>query len=134
MSGSSTGVTKPLEILKVCWQCPAMFCLYTSSKLSRSYFEFSLKVKVMGSSAGYLLDFFFYFNSRIFLKIVWINSATSSSTIEVTVKSLRIEPSPEKVAPSYFECKFSRPQNYSLWREEKRHKLYCKLTRYLSIY
>ena len=27
---------------KVCWQCPAMFCLYTSSILSLPWFEFSL--------------------------------------------------------------------------------------------
>jgi len=33
-------------------------CLYTSSKLSRPYFEFSLKVKVMGSNPGYLLKSF----------------------------------------------------------------------------
>ena len=37
---------------KVCWQCPAMFCLYTASKLSLSLFEFSLKMKVMGSNPG----------------------------------------------------------------------------------
>ena len=42
------------------WQCPAMFCLYTSSKLSRPEFEFSLKVKVMGSNPGYL----FYFRTK----------------------------------------------------------------------
>ena len=33
---------------------PAMFYLYTYSKLSRSSFEFSLKVKVMGSNPIYL--------------------------------------------------------------------------------
>ena len=43
---------------KVCWQCPAMFCLHTSSKLSCSWFTFSLKVKVMGSNPGYLLKSF----------------------------------------------------------------------------
>ena len=32
-----------------------MFWLYTSNKLSHPYFEFSLKVKVMGSNAGYFL-------------------------------------------------------------------------------
>ena len=35
-----------------------MFHLYTSSKLSRQKFEFSLKVKVMGSNPGYLLKSF----------------------------------------------------------------------------
>ena len=40
-------------IQKFCWQCPAMFCLHTSTKLSRPWFEFSLKV--MRSNPGYLL-------------------------------------------------------------------------------
>ena len=35
-----------------------MFCLYISSKLYRPKFEFSLKVKVMGSNPGYLLKSF----------------------------------------------------------------------------
>ena len=43
---------------KVCWQCPAKFCYYTSSKLSRRWFEFSLKVKVMVLNPGYLLKYF----------------------------------------------------------------------------
>ena len=43
---------------KVCWLCPAMFCLYNSSKLSRPWFEFSLKVKVMGLNPGYILKYF----------------------------------------------------------------------------
>ena len=33
---------------------PAMFCLYTSSKLSLPYFEFLMKVNVMGLIPGYL--------------------------------------------------------------------------------
>ena len=41
---------------KVCWHYPAMFCLITSSKISRPWFEFSLKV--MGLNAGYFLKFF----------------------------------------------------------------------------
>ena len=32
---------------KVCWHHPAMFCLIAASKVSRQWFEFSLKVKVM---------------------------------------------------------------------------------------
>ena len=40
-----------------------MFCLYTSSKLSRSYFEFSLKVKAMGLNGDYLLKSFLLHNS-----------------------------------------------------------------------
>ena len=43
---------------KVFWQCPAMFCLYTSSNFSRPWFEFSLKVKVMGLNPGYHLKSF----------------------------------------------------------------------------
>ena len=37
---------------------PAMFCLITSTKLSRQWFEFSLKVKVMGLNPNYLLKSF----------------------------------------------------------------------------
>ena len=36
------------------WHQPAMFCLITSSKFYRQYFEVSLKVKVMGSNPGYI--------------------------------------------------------------------------------
>ena len=43
---------------KVCCQHPAMFCLYTSSKLLCPLFESSLKVKVIGSNPGYLLKYF----------------------------------------------------------------------------
>ena len=38
----------------------AMFCLYTSSNFSSPQFEFSLKVKVMGSNPGYLLKPFYF--------------------------------------------------------------------------
>ena len=43
-----------------------MFCLNTSSKVSWPYFEFSLKVKVMGSNAGYLSSLILstYFNLK----------------------------------------------------------------------
>ena len=37
---------------------PAMFCLITSSKLFRQYFELSPKVKVMRSNPDYLLKYF----------------------------------------------------------------------------
>ena len=33
----------------VCWLHPAIFCLYTSSKLSRPYFEFSLQMKILNA-------------------------------------------------------------------------------------
>ena len=39
---------------KLCWQHPAMFCLYIPRKLSHSWFEFSL-VKVIGSNPGNIL-------------------------------------------------------------------------------
>ena len=39
-----------------------MFCLYTSRKLSRPKSEFSLKVKVMGSNADYLLKYFLLYH------------------------------------------------------------------------
>ena len=38
-----------------------MFCLYTSNKLYRSYLKFSLKVKMMGSNAGYLFKSFLHY-------------------------------------------------------------------------
>ena len=41
---------------KVCWQCPAMFCLYTTRNFLRPWFEFSLKV--MEFYPGYLSNFF----------------------------------------------------------------------------
>ena len=44
--------------LNVCWQCQAMFVLYTSSKLSCLKFEFSLKVKLMGANPSYLFKSF----------------------------------------------------------------------------
>ena len=44
------------ENKKVCWHYLAMFCLVTSSKLSRQWFEFTLNV--MGSNPGYLLKSF----------------------------------------------------------------------------
>ena len=43
---------------KVCWHHLPMFCLNTSSKHSPQLFEFSLKVKVMGSNPDYLLKSF----------------------------------------------------------------------------
>jgi hypothetical protein len=45
------------KTLLVCCQHPAMFCLYISRKFSGPYFECSLKVKVMGSNADYLLKY-----------------------------------------------------------------------------
>jgi hypothetical protein len=57
---------------KVCRQCPAMFCVYTSSKLSRWKFEFSLKVKVMGLNPGYLLkSFLLYLKLRFASNTFW---------------------------------------------------------------
>ena len=55
------------SLSKVCWQHPAMFCLYTSSKLSCPKFEFSLKVKVIGLNLGYLLksSLFYYVHTYI---------------------------------------------------------------------
>ena len=49
------GIFKNFWKQKVCWHHPAMFCLITSSKLSRQLFEFSLKMKVMGLNPGCLL-------------------------------------------------------------------------------
>ena len=50
-------------------KCPAMFCLYTPSKLSCPSVEFSLKMKVMGSNPDYLLkSFLLYIEYEIDLK------------------------------------------------------------------
>ena len=54
----------------VCWQQPAMFCLYTTSKHSHPYFDFSLTVKVMGLNPGYLLkSILLYFREKEMCKI-----------------------------------------------------------------
>ena len=57
-------------IQKVCWQCPAMFCLYTSRKLSRPLSEFSMKVKVMRSNPGYLLKFSLLCRSLVGIEMI----------------------------------------------------------------
>ena len=62
---------------KVCCHHPAMFCHVTSSKLSCQYFEFSLKLKVMGSNPGYLLKSFLYF-------IITASTTTDSGTTNIT--------------------------------------------------
>ena len=43
---------------KFCWHHPSMFCHYTSSKVSRTQFEFSPKVKVIRWNPGYLIKSF----------------------------------------------------------------------------
>ena len=56
-----------LVLLKFTWgnkQHPAMFCLYTSSKISLQTFEFSLKVEAMGLKPGYLLKSFLLYLTR----------------------------------------------------------------------
>ena len=68
-----------VEKQKNCWHHQAMFCLYTSRKISRPYSEFSLKV--IGSNPDYLLKkillYYFFFhaeqmneNKILFLKYV----------------------------------------------------------------
>ena len=44
-----------------------MFCLNTSSKHSLQKFEFSLKVKMMGSNLSYLLKFFLLYQDNWFI-------------------------------------------------------------------
>ena len=68
LEGSTVSIPSPspsvkiqkvcLRFKNVCWHHPAMFCLITSNKLSRLWFKFSLKEKVMGSNPGYLLKYF----------------------------------------------------------------------------
>ena len=58
------------KLQKVCWQCPTMFCLYTSSKLSRHNLNFHLiRVKVMRSNTGYLLKSSLLYIIKLSLKI-----------------------------------------------------------------
>ena len=52
------------SVITYWWQAEKMFCLYTSSKLSRPQFEFSLKVKVMGSNPGNLLKTFLLYSRK----------------------------------------------------------------------
>ena len=64
------GVVNKLLFSKVCWQHPAIFCLYTSNKLSCPFFELSLKMKVVGLNPGYLLkSFLLYLLGCIKIKI-----------------------------------------------------------------
>ena len=46
---------------------PAMFCLFTSSKLSCQWFEFLLIVKVMGLNLGYLYKSFLLYLKKVTL-------------------------------------------------------------------
>ena len=46
---------------------PAMFCLITPSNLFPQNFEFSLKMKVMGSKPGYLLKSFLLYFDKAYL-------------------------------------------------------------------
>ena len=52
-----------------------MFCLFTSSKLSRLSIEFSLKVKMMGSNPGFLNLFYFKYtiNGKVGSSLLRIN-------------------------------------------------------------
>ena len=65
-----------------------MFCLYTSSKLSSTQFEFSLKVKVMGSNPGYLLKYFLLY-AKIYLCILY--TQYWYYTTEVMLRSYSLE-------------------------------------------
>ena len=47
------GMSTNFLFSKVCWQHSAMSCLYSTCKLCRPYFEFSMKV--MGLNSSYLL-------------------------------------------------------------------------------
>ena len=60
--GTLLGAANKLLKIKSLLNMPAMSCLYTSSKLSCPYFEFSLNVKVMGSNVSYLLRSFYFIN------------------------------------------------------------------------
>ena len=63
------------KLLKaISWHHQAMFHLITSSKLSRQWFEFQLKVKVMGLNPSYLLkSFLLYSAGRPYQMLMPIN-------------------------------------------------------------
>ena len=64
---------------KVCWQRPAMFLIYTSSKLSCQSFEFSLKMKVMELNPDYLLKSFLLYMRPVYMKWNWFYVITSEN-------------------------------------------------------
>ena len=52
------GIVNKILKQKFCWRNPAIFYHITSDKVSCQWFEFSRKVKVVGSNPGYLLKSF----------------------------------------------------------------------------
>ena len=73
------GVVNKLLKTKSLLTSPSMVCLIPSSKLSRQWFEFSLKLKVIGSNPAYLLRFFLLYlkyeapSLQLFFKYLFSN-------------------------------------------------------------
>ena len=57
---------------KVCLMCFEKKRLYTSRKFSHPHFEFSPKVKVMGSNPGYLLKSFLLYKKVPKTQMMWV--------------------------------------------------------------
>ena len=65
-------------MLDVCWQWLAMYWLY------HPWFEFSLKVKVMGLNPGYLLKSFLLYRWQA----IWLSASRLSSSISITFAAI----------------------------------------------
>ena len=67
------GVVNKNFVFKVCWQPPVMICLYTSTRPNLNQIfplMILLKMKVMESSPGYLLNFFLLYWEKFELLIL----------------------------------------------------------------
>ena len=78
---------------KVCWQRLAMFCLYTSSQLSRLQFEFSMKLKVMGLNVGYLLKSSLLYPTRPFK----LHQLLPDQEVQITISTRAPMDVPEQI-------------------------------------
>ena len=100
---------------KVCLQLPAMFCLISSSKLYLKYFEFSLKVKVMGLNPGYLLkSFLLYLLFVVYPKNIFIYIYLQKDLIIMICFSGWLS-KPGRILDSHALSSFETKQYWSAW-------------------
>ena len=90
---------------KVCWQRPAIFCLYTSSKLSRPQFEFSLKGNLSKSFLLYWEILFWFFVHKKYHMLLL--------TLEPWIETLR----PVSRVQFYQPCNM-----YGMWMKARKEK------------
>jgi len=80
------GVVNKLLKTKCSLTSPSNVLLVASSKLSRQWFEFSLKLEVMGSNPGYLLkSFLLYFQEKEMCKIRFQTPRTIFQILDLEV-------------------------------------------------